>query len=43
MTRAELDEVIRTTLTDRELEFERTGEGSYLVSLPGTHRLATPC
>ncbi len=43
MTRAELDEIIRTTLTDRELEFERTGEGSYLVSLPGTHRLATPC
>jgi hypothetical protein len=43
VTRAELDEVIRTTLTDRELEFERTGEGSYLVSLPGTHRLATPC
>ena len=43
MTRAELDEVIRSTLTERELEFERTGEGSYLVSLPGTHRLATPC
>jgi Putative bacterial sensory transduction regulator len=43
VTRAELDEVLRSTLTDRELEFERTGEGSYLVSLPGTHRLATPC
>ena len=43
MTRAELDEVIRGTLTDRELGLERTGEGSYLVSLPGTHRLATPC
>jgi putative sensory transduction regulator len=43
MTRAEFDEIIRSTLTDRELEFERTGEGSYLVSLPGTHRLATPC
>ena len=43
MTRAELDEVIRTTLVDRELEHTRTGEGSYLVSLPGTHRLATPC
>ena len=43
LSRAELDEVIRTTLTDRELEFERTGEGAYLVSLPGTHRLATPC
>jgi Putative bacterial sensory transduction regulator len=43
MMRAEFDEIIRSTLTDRELEFERTGEGSYLVSLPGTHRLATPC
>ena len=43
MRRAELDEVIRATLTDRELEFRRTGEGHYLVSLPGSHRLATPC
>jgi hypothetical protein len=42
-TRAELDEVIRSTLAERELENQRTGEGSYLVSLPGTHRLATPC
>ena len=37
----ELDEVIRSTLVDRELEHQRTGEGSYLVNLPGTHRLAT--
>jgi hypothetical protein len=43
MSRAELDEVIRTTLVERELEFTRTAEGAYLVSLPGTHRLATPC
>jgi hypothetical protein len=43
VTRAELDGIIRDTLTDRELEYQRTGEGSYLVSLPGTHRLATPC
>lgn len=42
-TRAELDEVIRVTLAERELEHRRTGEGAYLVSLPGTHRLATPC
>ena len=27
-SRAELDEVIRTTLVDRELEHQRTGEGS---------------
>ena len=43
MTRAELDAVIRATLEERELEYRRTGEGAYLVSLPGTHRLATPC
>jgi hypothetical protein len=42
-SRAELDEVVRATLTDRELEFTRSAEGAYLVSLPGTHRLATPC
>ena len=42
-TRAELDKVIADTLTERELEYRRTGEGAYLVSLPGTHRLATPC
>ena len=41
--RAELDEVLRKTLEDRELEHLRTAEGAYLVSLPGTHRLATPC
>ncbi len=38
-----LDEVIRATLVERELEFTRSAEGAYLVSLPGTHRLATPC
>jgi hypothetical protein len=42
-TRAELDKVIADTLTERELEYRRAGEGAYLVSLPGTHRLATPC
>ena len=41
--RARLDRVIRATLDERELEYRRTGEGAYLVSLPGTHRLATPC
>jgi hypothetical protein len=40
---ADLDAVIRATLEERELEFRRIGEGAYLVSLPGTHRLATPC
>ena len=40
---AELDEIIGATLADRGLEHRRTAEGAYLVSLPGTHRLATPC
>jgi hypothetical protein len=42
-SRAELDETIRTALSDAELEYERTAEGSYLVTLPGTHKLATMC
>ena len=37
------DEVIKSTLDDRELEYERTGPGSYLVRLPGTHKQATMC
>ncbi|MGB9378690.1 MAG: YbjN domain-containing protein [Mycobacteriales bacterium] len=41
--RSELDAVIRTSLDERELEYNRTGEGSYLVKLPGTHKLATMC
>jgi hypothetical protein len=39
--KAELDEVIRQSLTERELTFERTGEGSYLVTLEGVHKLQT--
>ncbi|HEX6756153.1 MAG TPA: YbjN domain-containing protein [Mycobacteriales bacterium] len=41
--KADLDRVVRATLDERELEYRRTGEGQFLVSLPGTHRLATPC
>lgn len=37
------DAVIRSTLDDRGLEYQRTGDGSYLVRLPGTHKLATMC
>jgi len=37
------DAVIRATLEERELEFFSPREGQFLVSLPGTHRLATPC
>lgn len=42
-TRAELDRVIHGTLADAGLEYRRVGEGTYLVTLPGTHKLGTPC
>jgi Putative bacterial sensory transduction regulator len=38
-----LDEVIKSTLDERDLEYQRTGPGSYLVTLPGEHKLATMC
>jgi hypothetical protein len=38
-----LDEVIRSALDERELAYERTAPGSYLVKLPGEHKLATMC
>jgi Putative bacterial sensory transduction regulator len=42
-TTAELDAVLRDTLDDRELAYQRTAEGSYLVQLPGVHKQATMC
>ena len=36
-------ELIEKTLTDRELEWESTGPGAYVVTLPGTHKLTTAC
>jgi hypothetical protein len=43
MPPGEADDVIRSTLDDRELEYQRTGPGSYLVRLPGDHKQATMC
>jgi Putative bacterial sensory transduction regulator len=43
LTRAHLDGVIRSTLDEREIEYRRTAAGSYLVTLPGTHKQATTC
>ncbi|HEY7484541.1 MAG TPA: YbjN domain-containing protein [Streptosporangiaceae bacterium] len=37
----ELDKVIKDTLDASGLEYERPREGSYLVKLPGSHKLAT--
>jgi Putative bacterial sensory transduction regulator len=33
--------VIEAAFTERELEWERTGDSSYVVTLPGTHKLNT--
>src|SRR3954452_12143192 len=35
--------LIERVLTERELEYERTGDSSYAVTLPGTHKLKTVC
>jgi hypothetical protein len=35
--------VIESTLDDRGLEWEPTREGSYVVTLPGSHKLKTLC
>jgi Putative bacterial sensory transduction regulator len=34
---------VESALADRELEWERTSETSYVVTLPGTHKLKTLC
>src|SRR2546423_13673016 len=36
-------ELIESTLTERGVEWERTGEHAYAVTLPGTHKLKTVC
>ncbi|MBB2945890.1 hypothetical protein FB565_005648 [Actinoplanes lutulentus] len=35
--------LITEFLTSRELEWEPTGESSFVVTLPGTHKLKTAC
>ncbi|MFC4067299.1 type III secretion system chaperone family protein [Actinoplanes subglobosus] len=36
-------ELIERVLTERELDWESTGGSSYVVTLPGTHKLKTAC
>jgi hypothetical protein len=36
-------ELIEQALAERELDWEPTGDGSYVVTLPGTHKLKTAC
>ena len=39
----DLDEVITSTLDERELVYDRKGPGSYFLTLPGTKKLQTNC
>ncbi|KWV30994.1 type III secretion system chaperone family protein [Micromonospora rifamycinica] len=41
--KSELAALIESFCTERELDWEATGEGSYAVTLPGTHKLKTIC
>jgi Putative bacterial sensory transduction regulator len=43
LTSSSASELIERVLTERELEWDTTGPGSYVVSLPGTHKLKTAC
>jgi Putative bacterial sensory transduction regulator len=41
--REDVDALIASTLDDRGVEWERTGPLSFVVTLPGTHKLKTLC
>ncbi|HEY8533984.1 MAG TPA: YbjN domain-containing protein [Micromonospora sp.] len=41
--RAAVAQLIESVLTERELEWERTGDYAYAVVLPGAHKLKTTC
>jgi hypothetical protein len=43
MNRATVVELIHSTLDDRGVEWESTGDSSVVVTLPGTHKLKTLC
>ena len=41
--RSEVAALIESVCAERELEWDSTGEASYAVTLPGTHKLKTIC
>jgi hypothetical protein len=43
VSRADVAAIIESTLDDREVVWERGGDCSYVVTLPGTHKLKTLC
>jgi hypothetical protein len=42
-SRADVSALIEAVCADRELDYEATGDHSYAVTLPGTHKLKTVC
>ncbi|MGI5213166.1 YbjN domain-containing protein [Plantactinospora sp. CA-290183] len=42
-SRAEIGRLVESVCAERELTVESTGEFSYVVTLPGTHKLRTAC
>ena len=40
---SDLHATIAAALDDAELTYDSPGEGQFFVTLPGTHKLATPC
>lgn len=43
MSRGAVDRIIREALDSNELEYDREGQGRYLVTLPGNKKLQTRC
>lgn len=43
MSRAQACATIESTLDEREVAWERTGDTSFVVTLPGSHKLKTLC
>jgi Putative bacterial sensory transduction regulator len=43
VSRADVCAIIESTLDDRDVAWERTGDSSFVVTLPGTHKLKTLC
>jgi hypothetical protein len=43
MSRADTAALVESTLAGSGLEWDRTGDTSYAVTLPGTHKLKTTC
>jgi hypothetical protein len=41
--RSEIVHIVQSTLDERAVEWERSGDSAFVVTLPGTHKLKTLC